>query len=87
MSIYDESLLRQAHTHSSGHRAEIESSAVCGCFYCLSIFPPSAIKEWIDDNATALCPGCPVDSVIGDASGFPVSDPKFLTAMHGLWFT
>jgi hypothetical protein len=74
-----------AHKHSSNHRAELEKSSVCGCFYCLSIFPPSDITEWTDDGQTALCPSCPVDSVIGSASGYPITR-EFLQGMHSYWF-
>lgn len=75
-----------AHKHSSNHRGELESSALCGCFYCLSIFRPSEIVEWIDDDQTAICPKCPVDSVIGSASGFPVTK-EFLKRMYDYWFS
>lgn len=78
-----------AHDHSSGHRAEIEASEKCGCFYCISIYPPAEIEEWIDEVdgtcVTALCPRCGVDSVIGDKSGFPITK-EFLETMHKGWF-
>ena len=74
-----------AHKHSSGHRQEIESSSTCGCFYCLAMFPPSSISDWCDEETTALCPQCGVDSVIGDASGFPVGD-DLLQRMKRHWF-
>ena len=77
--------LTGAHDHCSLHKAEIESSTICGCFYCLSIFPPSAIIEWTDDGQTAICPKCPVDSVIGSASGYPITQ-EFLQRMHDHWF-
>jgi len=80
---------RGAHDHSSGHRKEIERSDSCGCFYCLAIFPPQEIEEWIDEvggtPVTALCPKCGVDSVIGDKSGFPITQ-AFLGTMHSEWF-
>jgi hypothetical protein len=81
---------RDAHAHSSNHRAEIEASAACGCFYCCAQFSPAAIVEWVDDDAngrgkTAVCPRCGIDSVIGDASGFAVS-PKVLIEMRSYWF-
>lgn len=87
MSEYDliEEELKSAHKHSSNHRAEILASVRCGCFYCLAIFSPSEISEWIDNRQTALCPRCPVDSVIGDASGFPITK-EFLEQMHAHWF-
>jgi hypothetical protein len=75
-----------AHKHCSYHRAELEKSNVCGCFYCLSTFQPSEIVEWIDDGQTAICPKCPVDSVIGSASGYPITR-EFLLKMHDHWFS
>lgn len=79
--------LERAHRHSSRHRAEILRSAMCGCFCCLAVFPPSALAwfHWVDDDQTATCPRCSIDSVIGDASGFPI-DREFLARMEVRWF-
>jgi hypothetical protein len=77
--------LEAAHRHCIRHRAEIEASDICGCFYCLSTYPPSAISEWIDDGQTAICPMCPVDSVLGSASGYPITD-RFLKLMQAKYF-
>ncbi len=74
-----------AHRHSSNHRAELAASAVCGCFYCLSTYEPAGIAEWVDDDQTALCPRCGIDSVIGSASGYPIT-AAFLKAIHAHWF-
>ena len=80
-----------AHWFSSNHKPELEKDHICGCFYCLKIFNPSEIKEWIiertpiDWRGTALCPYCEIDSVIGESSGFPITD-GFLSAMHERWF-
>jgi hypothetical protein len=74
-----------AHDHSSNHRAEIEKSETCGCFYCMAIFPPADIIEWIDQGQCALCPKCGIDSVIGSASDFPITK-VFLERMHDHWF-
>jgi hypothetical protein len=75
----------RAHKHSLRNRKEIEASRDCGCFYCLAIFPPSQIEVWIDDEQTAVCPKCPVDSIIGSASGYPITR-DFLTRKHDYWF-
>ena len=85
----------RAHVHSSNHRDEILRSTVCGCFYCRRIFGPASIEDWIDIEdwkdfddgvgTTALCPKCGIDSVIGSASGFPVT-PEFLARMNRYWF-
>ncbi len=83
---YPDSTLSEAHLHSSKHRAEIEASEVCGCFYCLETFPPAVIDRWLEGEGTALCPECTIDSVIGSKSGYPVSAPEFLHAMQKYWF-
>jgi len=74
-----------AHKHCLRHRAELEASDVCGCFYRLAIFQPKETTEWTDDNQTALCPKCGIDSVIGSASGYPITN-EFLQRMHDRWF-
>jgi hypothetical protein len=83
-----ESVLEDAHRVSSGHRAVIERSQLCGCFYCLKTFLSAEIKRWITEPSgasTALCPKCGIDSVIGDASGYELTE-QFLSAMHHRWF-
>jgi PDZ domain-containing protein len=84
-----ETELETAHLHSSRHRGEILESAACGCFYCRRIFPPEEIADWVDEEGgigqTALCPYCGIDSVIGSASGDPITK-EFLTAMRRRWF-
>ena len=83
MSAFD---LQKAHTISMHNRAQIEASKICGCFHCKSTFEPAKIDQWVDDDQTAMCPRCGIDSVLGDASGFPVGDPVFLKDMNRLWF-
>lgn len=89
--------LIDAHRHSANHRAELLGSDSCGCFYCLTIFTPQAISDWVDGPAegpdgqahlagtTAACPLCGVDAVIGSASGYPLT-PQFLQQMQAHWF-
>jgi hypothetical protein len=74
-------LLNDAHKHASKHRAEIEESGRCACFFCFRTFPPSLIKSWTDSNQTALCPSCGVDSVLGSGSSHRLDD-GFLRKMH-----
>ncbi|HIF5693436.1 TPA: hypothetical protein ACX3DQ_004582, partial [Vibrio parahaemolyticus] len=87
--------IEKAHGHSANHREEIERSEVCGCFYCLSIFKSQEIVDWCDVYAdgvggskyghTALCPKCSIDSVLGSASGYPITI-DFLNQMNSKWF-
>ncbi|RZJ42474.1 MAG: cytoplasmic protein [Brevundimonas sp.] len=68
------------------HRKQVEQSSLCGCFYCETNFEPARVEEWTDDDDTALCPNCGIDSVIGDASGVAVTDADFIRRMHNYWF-
>jgi hypothetical protein len=74
-----------AHKHCIKHRIELEASSLCGCFYCFARFAAAEIIEWTDANQTALCPKCGIDSVIGSASGDPIT-PEILRRMHERWF-
>ncbi len=80
----DQSHLR-AHGHCTRNRVELEASPLCGCFYCFAIYSPSEIDEWIDNDQTAMCARCGIDSVIGSKSGYPLT-PDFLHRMHDYWF-
>ena len=80
--------IREAHKFCIRNEAQLLESKRCGCFYCLSIFSPSEIFEWIDEangTRTALCPKCSIDSVLGDKSGYNISN-SFLQRMHQYWF-
>ena len=47
MEQYD---LDKAHKYSSNHKPELEKDNICGCFFCLKIYNPNEIKEWIIAN-------------------------------------
>ena len=81
-----ETELKAAHKHCTSNIKELRKSKLCGCFYCEKIFDPNEITEWIQDSdLTAVCPYCDIDSVIGDASGIPITK-KFLKEMYKYWF-
>lgn len=76
----------EAHEFSSNHKNVLLKDEKCGCFYCLKIFNPNKIEEWIDDESgTAICPYCGIDSIIGESSGFPITE-DFLKEMNNYWF-
>jgi len=81
-----------AHSHCIRNRAELERSRASGCFYCLETYPVAEIWEWIrerpedQEKLTAMCPKCGIDAVIGDASGYPLTDARFLERMRRHWF-
>lgn len=74
-----------AHAHCTGNRGALGRSAQCGCFFCLEVFAPVEIVEWIDEDTTALCPRCGIDSVIPSSAGSPMTR-EFLEQMHRHWF-
>ena len=87
----------KAHQHASHHRSAILASQSCGCFHCLAVFAPDLIITWVDSpqgtpkdqkserGATATCPHCGIDAVIGSTSGLPITR-EFLVAMQAHWF-
>lgn len=79
--------------HSSYHRRELLQSEVCGCFFCLERFLPTTIEKWTDPDdsnerlgQTAICSNCGIDSVIGSASGFEITD-DLLERMNKAYFS
>lgn len=76
---------RQAHKHSNNNRSELQASEVCGCFYCLKIFDPVIIKEWIDEGNTAICPHCGIDSILASNKNIPIT-VEVLKKMRNVWF-
>lgn len=94
----EEGRCEKAHKFSSNHANKLKEDKICGCFHCLSIYSPSLITQWLkqqkqvrpkvwrmDEQATAVCPHCGIDAVIGESSGFPITK-RFLKQMHRYWF-
>jgi len=79
--------LLEAHKFSINNKSVILKDKKCGCFYCMKIFSPEEIVEWIEDKIddTAMCPYCNIDSVIGESSGFPITK-EFLSEMNEHFF-
>lgn len=79
-------IYKAAHNHARFNRDEIAESVQCGCFFCRAIFDAKTPMEFVEDNRTALCPNCGIDSVIGDKAGYQITN-EFLTAMFRKWFS
>ncbi len=80
-------VLEEAHDASFQNRRILEKSKKCACFFCNNIFSPAEIEEWCHDRDgdTAVCPYCEIDSVIGDAAGYPLTE-DFIIQMNLYWF-
>lgn len=71
----------KVHDESGWHEEAILQSKICGCFYCLSIFPPNEINEWVEEREdcprgpgkTAICPKCGIDSVLPNTIGYEIT--------------
>jgi hypothetical protein len=75
----------EAKERASRHRAELEASGRCACFFCFKKFATSEIKAWVDGNQTALCPHCGLDSVLGSGTEHRIDD-TFLRRMHQYYY-
>lgn len=79
-------MLIRNHKFSSNHRDSVLTSTIAGCFYCENVFKSCVINEWTDDEKTALCPICGIDSVICDKD-VPNISLNMLKGMNRIWFT
>lgn len=80
-------LILDAHSKCIRNREALQRVGRCGCFYCLAIFDPEEIGEWIEDEGgdTALCPRCEIDSVLPESGEYPLTK-DFLRRMYDYWF-
>lgn len=89
---YPPEFIKKAHKATIHHEKDILDSTVCTCFYCGYRFDPHKEEEleWLDENSpkgkTLVCPMCSIDCIIGDASGFPVTDTEFINGCTVAWF-
>ena len=79
------SKISEIYRYTSQHRALLQQSERCGCFYCLQIFTYSEIEDWCDDEQTAMCPHCGIDAVLGSAAVEEFS-PELLQVMQAVYF-
>jgi hypothetical protein len=71
----------EAMNKSFHNRSLVELAQKCGCYSCCNTFDTNSIKEWTDDNDTAICPICNIDSVIPDpADGELLAIKRYLFA-------
>ena len=83
----------KVHDQCGWHEEAILNSQNCGCFYCLSIFKPNDIVEWIDEpedcprgpGKTAVCPNCGIDAVLPDTINYDLNI-EFLEMMQIRFF-
>ena len=72
--------LIKRHKCAIHNRKDLEVADNCGCFYCKNIYNPKQIKEWCDNQQTAICPYCSIDAVISNPS------EEELNVLHKYYF-
>ena len=63
-------------SHCANNEIEIIRSKRCGCYFCKKSYSARKVKDWEqgeNGRASAICPECGMCTVIGDASGVPLS--------------
>lgn len=87
MTSYTQDVWKQVSDLTMHNKKILNSSKLAGCYYCLKVYPATAVDEFVDsDDETGLCPECGIDAVVGDATGYPVTDAEFLQSMHNHGF-
>ena len=75
-----------AHQLCNSNQEKLKNAQVCGCFYCLRIFDPKEIVWEDEEDHTAMCPYCGIDSVLPESATLPITK-AFLKRMQEFWFT
>ena len=57
----------------------------CYCFYCKKEMEAKEINKYIDNDSTALCPYCGIDSIIPDSIDENIN-PSTIDEMNKYWF-
>lgn len=61
------------YSKSFRNKITLNKSTKCGCIHCKKIFDPNEIKEWTDNNETAICPYCGIDSIVTHTNKFDIT--------------
>jgi hypothetical protein len=82
---------KKVEEHTKHNGQEILASDTCGCLGCTAILGPEEVIEWTGEidgdhpekkaDRTAICPHCGDPLIIGDHSGYQITD-TFLETMR-----
>jgi len=78
---------------ATNNEKEIRRSELVGSYYCMRVYPSSEIspEDFVppvdsrEDERTALCPYCRIDSVLPETAGYDLND-QMLRKIHDYWF-
>ncbi len=89
---YLDNYIFEAENHIMNNYDEVMKSSKATCMYCGYSFNPNEFSATIecipdrDGNKTIHCPNCYCDAILGDKSGYPVTDIYFIARCTRLWF-
>lgn len=78
--------LEDAVNYSTYNKNQFKNNCLCGCYHCLEIFQSKEIRNWIDNQETALCPYCGIDSILTIDSGYDINEES-LKELHNHWYS
>ncbi len=84
-SFEEEEKLKKLHTYSSNNKLLIDKANKCYCFYCKEIFDARDVNYYLENENTALCPKCMVDSVLPDNIDEALNE-EIIEEMNKYWF-
>ncbi len=84
-SFDEKSKYEKLHSYCSHNKVLIEKSTICYCIHCKKEISPSKISKYIDNNQTALCPYCGIDSVIPNNINEELNN-EIIEMMNKYWF-
>jgi hypothetical protein len=73
--------IERVHLLSTNHREAMQAATHVSCYFCMTISLANAVKLWVDNDSTALCPNCEIDAVIPGQLDMPT-----LEALNIRWF-
>ena len=67
------------------NKAAVQQQKEVACYYCQKIFDTQEIKEWTDNDQTAICPFCEADTIVPNAPEYKLNESALKQA-HQFWF-
>ena len=70
---------------ATSNREMLEKSSKAGCYYCMKIYDASEVTDFLEQEETALCPKCGIDSVLPSSSPYELTAEN-LSKLYRFWF-
>lgn len=77
--------IRDIHKFCTNNKENLSKSELCGCFYCVDVYPASEVTEYMPNENTAECAHCGIDTVLPDNQYFKLNQ-DLLKEMKRCWF-